>query len=259
MSVGIPLIVASPGGSTGDVQYNNSGTFAGSGFTMVGAVGSEHLVGPGASDWGASINAESVWVQNGAGSVFFGDTNVYIQGQWPQLMAISAIGGVRVVGGGTTNCITLEQWGGVRSAMDQYGSWVWNRVDAATNTVSGGQTIGHTTSATPANGFGVNLVFELQSSTTAGREAGEIDAVWVNATDASRTARVVHYVSDATANREAMRIESSGTAPMIGFLGAAAAAQQTGGAATAGSTYGTNEQTMLQTVYNAMRTFGLLS
>jgi hypothetical protein len=45
----------------------------------------------------------------------------------------------------------------------------------------------------------------------------------------------------------------------IGFLGATPVAQQTGGAATAGSTYTTTEQTMLQTVYDALRTFGLLS
>jgi hypothetical protein len=35
--------------------------------------------------------------------------------------------------------------------------------------------------------------------------------------------------------------------------------RQTGGAATAAATYGANEQTMLQAVYNAMRTYGLLT
>lgn len=45
----------------------------------------------------------------------------------------------------------------------------------------------------------------------------------------------------------------------LGFLGATPAAQQTGGSDTAGATYGTNEQGMLQKAYNALRTFGLLS
>jgi hypothetical protein len=35
--------------------------------------------------------------------------------------------------------------------------------------------------------------------------------------------------------------------------------RQTGGAKTAGPTYTTNQRTMLQTVYTALQTFGLLS
>lgn len=45
----------------------------------------------------------------------------------------------------------------------------------------------------------------------------------------------------------------------IGFLGATAVVQQTGGVKTAAATYGSNEQTMLQTIYNMGRTFGFLS
>ena len=45
----------------------------------------------------------------------------------------------------------------------------------------------------------------------------------------------------------------------IGFLGAAPASQQSGGAKTAAATYGANEQTMLQAAYNFGRTFGFLS
>jgi hypothetical protein len=57
---------------------------------------------------------------------------------------------------------------------------------------------------------------------------------------------------------------SSGTPIMgfssgIGFFGATPVGQQTGGAKTAGATYGTNEQNMLQIAYNALRAFGLLS
>lgn len=45
----------------------------------------------------------------------------------------------------------------------------------------------------------------------------------------------------------------------LGFYGKTPAVQQTGGAASAGTSYTSNEQTMLQTVYSALRTYGLLS
>lgn len=45
----------------------------------------------------------------------------------------------------------------------------------------------------------------------------------------------------------------------IGFFGTTPASQQTGGSATATGTYGSTEQTMLQTVYDALRTYGLLT
>jgi hypothetical protein len=48
---------------------------------------------------------------------------------------------------------------------------------------------------------------------------------WVSAVDASRKARTIFYIFD-TGAREGFRIEASGTAPMIGFLGAAAVARQ---------------------------------
>lgn len=45
----------------------------------------------------------------------------------------------------------------------------------------------------------------------------------------------------------------------VGFFGATIAVQQTGGVNTAGAIYTSNEQGMLQTVYNCLRTFGLLT
>jgi hypothetical protein len=51
----------------------------------------------------------------------------------------------------------------------------------------------------------------------------------------------------------------TGSTQKVGFLGATPAAQQTGGSKTAGSSYTTNEQTMLQDAYSALRTFGFLS
>lgn len=45
----------------------------------------------------------------------------------------------------------------------------------------------------------------------------------------------------------------------LAFYNSTPVIQQTGGASTAGASYGATEQTMLQTVYNALRTYGLLS
>jgi len=45
----------------------------------------------------------------------------------------------------------------------------------------------------------------------------------------------------------------------IGFFGVAESAQQAGAAATAGAAYTVTEQAMIQTVYNALRTYGLLN
>lgn len=45
----------------------------------------------------------------------------------------------------------------------------------------------------------------------------------------------------------------------LGFFNTVPTTQQVGGAATAGAAYGATEQTMLQTVYDALRAYGLLT
>lgn len=72
-----------------------------------------------------------------------------------------------------------------------------------------------------ANGDGGAIAYNGKTSTTAATAMGLDQWLWVNATHASRTARRVFNVYD-TAIREVIRIEASGTAAMIGFLGAAA-------------------------------------
>ena len=62
--------------------------------------------------------------------------------------------------------------------------------DAATAAVSTLLTLGHNSSGTPASSFGTRLLMQLQSSTTANRDAAAIDAVWTTSTDASRTSRI---------------------------------------------------------------------
>jgi hypothetical protein len=60
--------------------------------------------------------------------------------------------------------------------------------DVGTNTVVTAETRTHDSSGAIAANFGVGELFNLQSSTTADRNAAEIIAAWSTATDASRTA-----------------------------------------------------------------------
>lgn len=113
-------------------------------------------------------------------------------------------------------------------------------------------------SGTPAAGTGHQIRMVGKTDTTADRDQLAISSEWVVATEASQTTRVKLNVFD-TAAREAIRLEASGSAPMIGFLGANAAIRQTGGAATATGTWTATEQAMLQAIYDAGRTFGFLT
>lgn len=101
--------------------------------------------------------------------------------------------------------------------------------DSGTTTVVNGLTLGHQSSGTPAAGLGIGVLFNVNSTTTADQNAMQVTAEWVVATHASRTARGKIQVYD-TAAREALRVEASGSAAMIGFLGANAVIRQTGGA-----------------------------
>jgi hypothetical protein len=97
--------------------------------------------------------------------------------------------------------------------------------DATTATVVSQFILDRQSTGTPANGFGEQLLFKLQSSTIVSRSAGAISVEWANATDASRTGRMKLVAVDTTA-REGMRVEASGSAPLISFFGATAVAQQ---------------------------------
>ncbi len=81
------------------------------------------------------------------------------------------------------------------------------------------------------------VIQQLQgiSSTSTVREQVDIDSTWATSTDASRKARGIFRVWD-TAARECMRMEASGTAAMIGFLGANAVVKQTALGTTTGFT-----------------------
>lgn len=56
-----------------------------------------------------------------------------------------------------------------------------------------------------------------------------------------------------------LTVNTSGGAAQVGFLGATPVSRQTGGAATAGGTYTSTEQTMINAMYTALRNYGLLT
>ena len=81
--------------------------------------------------------------------------------------------------------------------------------------------LGLTALGSGANGDGGAVYLRGKTSTTAARDMARFSWLWVDATHASRKARSIWSVWD-TAEREGVRIEASGAAPMLGFYGGAA-------------------------------------
>lgn len=75
------------------------------------------------------------------------------------------------------------------------------------------------TSATPVANFGVDFPVILHTSTNVDANAFLKRVQWATATNGSQKAQVTFFVYD-TAARNTIRMEASGTAAMIGFLGA---------------------------------------
>ena len=92
---------------------------------------------------------------------------------------------------------------------------------AATNAVTNVVTVGHDTSGTAAAGFGAGQLFALESSTTAAQSAARVQALWYEATHASRKADLVLTAYDSGGEREGLRIRGDGSGPALGFYGVA--------------------------------------
>lgn len=98
--------------------------------------------------------------------------------------------------------------------------------NSATNTVTNVLTIEHSSTGTPAAGFGTGIQLLGESDTTTQQLMGRVRSTWQTATHASRKARVTFSAYD-TAERDALMIEADGSNPMIGFLGTAPVAKPT--------------------------------
>jgi hypothetical protein len=88
--------------------------------------------------------------------------------------------------------------------------------DAGTTTVTNGLTVGHQSTGTPAAGFGSAILFNINSSTTADQNAGQIAMLWTTATHASRTADfVVSLVNAGAALAEKFRVTATGNLNIV--------------------------------------------
>ena len=128
-------------------------------------------------------------------------------------------GGYRFYIAGVTEAVTIDYTGrmgiGTTSPATKLHALT---TDTATNAVTNVVTVGHNTSGTAAAGLGAGLLYQLESSTTAAQDAARIQALWYEATHATRKADLVLTAYD-TAEREGLRIRGAGSAPAIGFYG----------------------------------------
>lgn len=111
--------------------------------------------------------------------------------------------------------------------------------NSTTNAIVTGLTLSHNVIGTPAAGHGPGLVFAGESSTTNDTLMGSVSMAWADATHASRRGR--GRLSAVNIGTEYTAVEwsaTTGAVASLGFLGAAAVAQQTGDAGTALVTFG---------------------
>ena len=126
-----------------------------------------------------------------------------------------------------------------------------------TNTVAVAGLFRHNTSGAAAAGFGLSVNFRLESSTTADQDTGRFLYEWATATHANRKARSKWTVYD-TAEREGIRIEASGSAPMIGLYGVNAVVQAAHIADPAGgATQDAEARTAINAILVALENIGI--
>jgi hypothetical protein len=134
------------------------------------------------------------------------------------IYAATATGGYK--GAGTINFVTIYENGTALSS--KYGALasanVWTaaqtvRIDnATTNAVTVGATLSHTTTGTPANGIGVSLAFEAETTAGNNEVGATIEAVVTDVTSTSEDFDLVFKTMAAgAAAAERMRIKSTGT------------------------------------------------
>ncbi len=91
--------------------------------------------------------------------------------------------------------------------------------DTVTNAATTVQTLIHNSSGSIANNFGLSKLIQLQSTTTAGRDAGKESWAWSTATDATRTSKYsLSMVSSAGALTEYYRFNGNGMINMYSSI-----------------------------------------
>lgn len=135
-----------------------------------------------------------------------------------------------------------------------------SRADAVTNTVTVIQTLQHTSSGTPAAGFGAGLNFQLESTTTNDQNAAALDGIWDEATHASRKGAFVLSAYDVATKREVIKGGVNGSAATLGFLGATPVARQAHIADPSGGAIQDAEaRTAINAILIVLENFGLVA
>jgi len=99
----------------------------------------------------------------------------------------------------------------------------FHTVDAGTTTIPNTVSLAHLSSGTPAAGFGVALRAGLQSSTTAGQDAGRLTFAWIDPTHASRAAKGALTAFYTATERTCIGWGADASAPLCGFYNIATA------------------------------------
>jgi hypothetical protein len=146
-----------------------------------------------------------------------------------------------------TGAFTVAGGVGIGGALNIGAGFNSTISDAATNTQTANIVVSHNSSATPVAGFGAAYWMQAKTSTTNNTAQFRLTSEWVDPTHASRTARFKLEAWDSVGAREVMRGEANGSAALVGFLGAAAVARQTLGAAA-------TDPATTQTLCNNLRT-----
>lgn len=97
--------------------------------------------------------------------------------------------------------------------------------DAVTNANTDIVIAEHSSTGTPAAGFAASVAFRLESSTTAGQDAGKVTALWTDATHATRTSALAFSTVASGTLQEGMRLTSTSAVFGATSINAAAAVQ----------------------------------
>lgn len=159
--------------------------------------------------------------------------------------------------------------------MSYQGQTICDFHDAGTTNFPYPLQVRHTSTGTPAAGFGVGIQFFGQDTATPNqpREIGAIRCRESQTGSGTGAGGLSSYFTFSQyslgSSQDAVQIQDTGELTALkdfrhqgtnlAFFNVTPAARQTGGAATAGATYGSTEQSMLQKAYDCLRTFGLLT
>lgn len=190
----------------------NGGSTAVGASALSGATGGSNTALGGSSGGGLTTGSNNTFLGAGTGVTVNSVSNSIALG----FAALCTKNGQFVIGSAAVPITEFSFIGG---------SFNYRPTDTATtNAVVNVPTFRLNSSGTPAAGFGLGMVFQGESSTTENQDMGRLTYEWATATHASRKALSKWSVFD-TAEREAIRIEASGSAAMLGVLGAAAIAR----------------------------------